>query len=209
MKLLYIIVNSKNEEDSSSRLVSRKLVEEVMANHECDLEEINLYEEELPELNAKYFSGKNCLIEECDELSKEEKADVEQIKKLANQFAEADAYVIAAPLWSMSFPAPLKQYIDCVVSNGITIEISESGCKGLLEGDRKMIYVQASGGPINLITKGEMCQGIDYVEGIMEHLGIKKFEKLLIDGTGFTEESKRAAEEKAVEKIPHILRSFK
>lgn len=211
MKLLYIIANSKKEEESSSRLVSRKLVDEIESNHpECEVEEINLYDDCIPRLEAKYFCGKNSLIEDCESLGKEDKENIQRIKELANQFAEADAYVIAAPLWSMSFPAPLKQYIDCIVLNGVTIELSEKECKGLLtDKDRKMVYVQASGAPANLLLKREVCQGIDYVEGIMETLGIKKFEKLLVDGTGYTEESKKEAEEKAMEKIPSVLRTFR
>lgn len=211
MKLLYIIANSKQEEESSSRLVSKKLIDEIKENYpDYEVKQVHLYEDCIPRLDAKYFCGKNSLIEDCESLKKEDKKNIQKIKKLANQFAEADAYVIAAPLWSMSFPAPLKQYLDCVILNGVTIDISEEECKGLLDDkDRKMVYVQSSGAPANLLLKREICQGIDYVEGIMETLGIKKFEKLLVDGTGFTEESKKEAEEKAMEKIPSVLKIFR
>jgi FMN-dependent NADH-azoreductase len=48
-KLLYIIGNSKSEEESSSRTVSRKLVNAILKKvPEVELEELNLYEESYP-----------------------------------------------------------------------------------------------------------------------------------------------------------------
>ena len=75
--------------------------------------------------------------------------------------------------------------------------------------ERRMIYVQSSGGHLPIILKNKMSQGIKYVEDLMNIIGIKKFEELLVDGTGFTVESKREAEEKAIAKILPLLKSFR
>lgn len=211
MKLLYIIVNSKSEEESSSRKVSRKLVDMIKQFHpQCEVEEINLYEDYIPRLDIKYFRGRNCSIQKSPELSEEDNKAIERIHELADQFAKADAYVIGAPLWSMSFPSPLKEYIDCIVQHGKTIELSEKGCKGLLDDkERRMIYVQSSGGPLPMIIKKQMNYGVEYVKAIAHAMGIAKFEELLIDGTGFTKESKVKAEEEGIEKILPLLKSLR
>ncbi|MPN42087.1 hypothetical protein SDC9_189643 [bioreactor metagenome] len=54
-----------------------------------------------------------------------------------------------------------------------------------------------------------MNKGLNYIEDIMKFMGIKKFEELLVDGTGFTEEEKKEAINKAYEKIDDIIDSIK
>lgn len=74
------------------------------------------------------------------------KEEVKRIIELSEQFKNADLYVIAAPLWTLSFPAPLKEYIDCVVQNKITIKVTPEEVKGLLDDkQREMVYIQSSG----------------------------------------------------------------
>ena len=46
---------------------------------------------------------------------------------LAKHFAAADTIVIAAPLWDLSFPAALKQYIEHINVLGITFEYTPEG----------------------------------------------------------------------------------
>lgn len=209
MKLLYIIVNSKKEEESSSRKISRKLVNKYLEVYkDLQLEELNLYEEYIPKLKYNLFKGRNCVVDSktCENLSYEEKRDVDRINELGERFKEADIYVIAAPLWSLSYPAPLKEYVDCIVQEGKTIMIKEDKIKGLLDDKyRRMVYVQSSGGTISFLLRGKLSQGVEYIEDIMKFLGIKKFKELLIDGTGFTEDDRLRAEEKAIKKIDEII----
>lgn len=210
-KLLYITVNSKPEELSSSRTVGRAFVNRFIQRHpEYKVEELNLYKEHIPRLEYKYFDGRNCIVnkEARKSLSEKEKKEIHKIEKLCNQFIEADVYVIAAPMWSLSFPAPLKEYIDCIVQVGKTISFQEKGEKpeGLLKDKpRTIIYIQSSGGNIPWIMRPMLNNGLDYIEDIMKFMGIKKFEKLLVDGTGYTEEERLSAIEEAKKKIDHII----
>lgn len=209
MKLLYIIVNSKPEEQSSSRKVSRKLVNRILeANEGCELEEVNLYDEHIPRLKYNYFKARNAIVggEEYNNLTEEDKKEVDRINELCDQFISADLYVIAAPMWSLSFPAPLKEYIDCVVQLDKTMSINEKKVKGLLDDKvRKMVYVQSSGGPVPWLLRGKISQGVEYVEDIMKFLGIKVFKELLVDGTGDERDSKIDAEYKAISKIDTLV----
>ena len=47
---------------------------------------------------------------------------MQRIRALCDQFISANVYVIAAPMWSLSFPAPLKEYIDCIMQDQKTIK---------------------------------------------------------------------------------------
>lgn len=208
-KLLYITVNSKPETLSASKTVGRAFVNRFLEVHsEFEIEELDLYETKLPRLKYEYFEKRNCLVEKeaFNKLDKDGQDDVHQIVKLDDQFKEADMYVIAAPMWSLSFPAPLKEYIDCIIADGKTISITKDKVEGLLnDKTRGMVYIQSSGGKIPWILKMVMNKGLNYVEDIMKVAGIKRFEELLVDGTGFTESEKKEAIEKALDKIDGVI----
>jgi FMN-dependent NADH-azoreductase len=208
-KLLYITVNSKPEELSSSKTVGRELVNRFLAKYpEFKLEELDLYKCHIPRLEYTYFEKRNCMINENDfsKLNEKQQDEVHKMVKLADQFKEADVYVIAAPMWSLSFPSPLKEYIDCVVMDGKTINIYDDQVEGLLNDKvRGMIYVQSSGGPIPWFLKIVMNKGLNYVHDIMKFIGIKRFEELSVDKTGSTEKERIEAIENAYKKIDAVI----
>lgn len=208
-KLLYITVNSKPEELSASKTVGRTFVNKFLEKHkEFILEELDLYQCHIPRLEYEYFEKRNCMIKEEDfsKLNEKQQEEVHKIVKLVDQFKEADLYVIAAPMWSLSFPAPLKEYIDCIVMDGKTIKISENKMEGLLnDKPRAMVYIQSSGAPIPWMLRSIFNKGLDYVRDIMKYIGIKKFEELLVDGTGFTEEERREAIEEANKEVNKLI----
>ncbi|HBL07378.1 MULTISPECIES: NAD(P)H-dependent oxidoreductase [unclassified Clostridium] len=208
-KLLYITVNSKPEELSASKTVGRAFVNKFLEKHkEFILEELDLYQCHIPRLEYEYFEKRNCMIKEEDfsKLNEKQQEEVHKIVKLVDQFKEADLYVIAAPMWSLSFPAPLKEYIDCIVMDGKTIKISENKMEGLLnDKPRAMVYIQSSGASIPWMLRSIFNKGLDYVRDIMKYIGIKKFEELLVDGTGFTEEERREAIEEANKEVNKLI----
>lgn len=210
-KLLYISVNSKSEEDSTSKTVARKLIDKIIKYEECevDVEEFDVYKEHIPTLTHEYFCGRNtlCNDEDYEELNHRARNEIDRIKVLANQFKEADIYVVASPMWSLFFPAPFKQYLDCVIQNGITIEISGKKCKGLLDDkERKFYFVQSSGGDIPLLFKGMLDHSSCYLKDIVKFMGIDKYKEILVDGTGFTREERREAIEAAEDEIDAIFK---
>ena len=209
-KLLYISVNSKPEELSSSKTVARTFINRFLEKYsDFEVEEIDLYKEHVPRLEYQYFKDRNCVISEEDakNLPEKEQKEVRRIRELCDQFTSAEMYVIAAPMWSLSFPAPLKEYIDCIVQTGKTISFEDGKKpKGLL-GDKKraLVYVESSGGNIPWILDAIMDKGENYVAKIMKLIGIKHIQELKVDGTGTTEEERRNAIKKAEEKIDSIL----
>jgi len=64
-----------------------------------------------------------------------------------------------------------------------------------------MVYIQSSGGNIPWILRKVLNKGLNYVEDIMSTIGIKRFEELLVDGTGFTEKEKNEAIAKAIDNV--------
>lgn len=209
-KLLYISVNSKPENLSSSKTVAREFINRFLDKaHDFEVEELDLYKEHIPRLKYEYFKDRNCIIEEeaAKKLPMEDQKEVQKIRDLCEQFISADMYVIAAPMWSLSFPAPLKEYIDCIVQDNKTIKVQKGKKpKGLLDDKyRALVYVQSSGGNIPWILDPVMDKGENYIESIMKIIGIATVEELKVDNTGTTEEERRAAIEKAKDRIDITL----
>ncbi|MCR1955985.1 NAD(P)H-dependent oxidoreductase [Clostridioides mangenotii] len=213
-KLLYISVNSKPENLSTSKTVARKFIDRFLErNPDFILEEIDLYKNYIPKLEYQYYEKRNSLIKEDEltNLSEQDKRDIKRINELCDQFVEARVYVIASPMWSLSFPSQLKAYIDCIVQDGKTITFDQDEKPdGLLNDfDRSLVYVQSSGAKIPWIMKPILNKGLNYVESIMKFIGINKFEELLVDGTGTTEEERQSTIQTAYDKIDEVIDGLK
>ena len=205
-KLLYISVNSKPENLSSSKMVARKFINKFLErNGDFKVEEVDLYKEHIPRLEYQYFKDRNCVIseEEAKKLPEKDQKEIRKIRDLCDQFISAQMYVIAAPMWSLSFPAPLKEYIDCIVQEEKTISFEKGKKpKGLLDDkERAVVYIQSSGGNIPWILDPIMDKGENYVAQIMKAMGIKNVQELKVDATGTTEEERENAIRDAEEKI--------
>lgn len=208
-KLLYITVNSKPENLSASKTVGRAFVNKFIEKYpDFQVEELDLYQANIPRLKYQYFDKRNHMISNGNnaQLATQDQQDLNRIMNLCDQFISADVYVIAAPLWNLSFPAPLKEYIDCIVQVDKTVSFNGGKPKGLLDDKpRFVVYIQSSGANIPWILGNAFNKGIDYVKDIMDLMGIEKFEKLLVDGTGYTEKEKLVAIEKAKAEIEDII----
>lgn len=208
-KLLYIPVNTKPEELSTSKTVGREFVTRFMAkNTDYELMEIDICNDNIPEMNYKYFKCRAELVtgQEYDALTEQEKQDVDRINQLSDQFLSADAYVIAAPMWSVMFPSRLKRYIDCVILNNKVIKVSPDEVKGLLDDrERNMVYIQSSGGVYPKLFSGKINHGANYLHDIFKFLGIKKFEKIMVEGVDIPSVGKETAIKKAYDEMDEII----
>lgn len=211
-KLLYITANPKEEQESSCKTVGRKLLDAILqSDSEIQLQKLDLYKDHIPQLKGCYFEGRSAVVnaEARGKLSGEEQNEIRIIETLCDQFRDADIYVLAAPMWSLSFPAPVKEYIDCIVQSGKTIEFEDNRPHGLLgDKQRVFIYVQSSGANIPWILHPALNKGLNYVHDIVKFIGIDHFEELLVDGTGATEEERQEAIQTATEKISGIVNNL-
>lgn len=209
MTLLYITANSKPEAMSSGKTVGRRLVGALMSKFpRLHLEELDLYAEHIPQLKHAYFEGRGAVLgaEARGKLPEREQEEVAQIVRLCDPFRAADIYVLAAPMWSLSFPAPVKEYIDCVLQSGKTIAFRNGKPYGLLNDKKRIfIYVQSSGAHIPWLLRPALNKGLNYVRDIMTFAGIARFEELLVDGTGSSEGERIEAVERATQKIEGVV----
>lgn len=169
-KVLYIKANIKNEGESRTFKVSDSFVQEYKKNNPQDeVITLDLYNEKIdflrPEDLGAVFGPK-------DENSKNH-----PILKYAYQFAEADKYIFAAPMWNLSMPAILKAYIDYISVTGITFKYTAEGPVGLLN-NKKAVHIVARGGEYG---DAPYEMGDRYLRTILAFFGIKDIETIAIE----------------------------
>ena len=196
-KVLYIKANIKNEGESRTFKVSDSFVEEYKKNNpEDEIITLDLYKENIDFLRAddlgKLFGPK-------DEESKNN-----SILKYAYQFADADKYIIAAPMWNLSFPAILKAYIDYVSVSGITFKYTAEGPVCLLNNKKAVHIVSRGGGYDN--SPYEM--GDRYLRTILGFFGIKDIETIAIDNLDVMGVNVEEKVEEGIEKAISLAKKF-
>lgn len=133
---MVLFVNACVREDSRTY----DLAQTVLAHEVGEVQEVRLYEEEIPGLTRESLQLR-------DELIREGKLDHPMLRR-ARQFAGADTVVIAAPYWDLMFPARLRAYLEEVLVSGITFRYSESGRPEGLCRAKRLVYITTAGGPI-------------------------------------------------------------
>lgn len=196
-KVLYIKANIKSEGESRTFKVSDSFVEEYKRNNpEDEIITLDLYKENIDFLRAddlgKLFGPK-------DEESKNN-----SILKYAYEFAAADKYIIAAPMWNLSFPAILKAYIDYVSISGITFKYTAEGPVGLLN-NKKAVHIVSRGGAYD---NSPYEMGDRYLRTILGFFGIKDIETIAIDNLDVIGVNVEEKVEEGIEKATSLAKKF-
>ncbi len=163
-KLLYI--NACFTDDSRTKV----LADAVLKKWDGEIEEVKLNDGSIKALTKDQLA-KRMQLQETSDFS-------DEMFKYAKQFASADAIVIAAPYWDMSFPAALKDYIEQVNVCGITFDMNGEGVVAPKCSADRMVYITTAGG-----KNAELTYGMDYLKSLArEFFGITKFNTFKAEG---------------------------
>lgn len=173
-KLLYIKANPKPDNLSRTFRISESFIDAYRDNHPDDqIVTLDLYAEEIQWLTGddlKNAFGPNAATNKDH-----------PVLRYAHQFAEADKYVFAEPLWNLGIPSILKAYFDYVCIPGITFKYTEQGPVGLCQG-KKAINIATRGGLYSESPASDYELGDRYVRTIMNFLGIADYDTIFADG---------------------------
>ncbi|MBS0270946.1 MAG: NAD(P)H-dependent oxidoreductase, partial [Proteobacteria bacterium] len=143
MRILHINASARGEESQSLR-VSKHLIAEIAKRTSVDLDEIDLYDAELPQVGKDAVGAKMAILKRI-EATPEQAEAWHSLKQIFDRFSAADVYVINTPLWNGGIPYRLKHYIDIVTQPGWSFKFDlQTGYSGLLQNKRAFV-VQASG----------------------------------------------------------------
>ncbi len=172
-KVLYIKANAKSEGESRTFQISDSFIESYKANNPDDtIVELDLYDAGLQ------FLPKGKLNEMREAVMKGDKEH--SVLKFAYQFADADKYVIAEPIWNLGLPAILKAYVDYVAISGITFAYTEHGPVGLLK-DKKAVNIITRGGDYSSEPMESLEMADKYLRNIFGFMGIYDYTTIATD----------------------------
>jgi FMN-dependent NADH-azoreductase len=199
-KILYIKANAKPIGVSRTFRISDSFINEYRKNHPDDeIITLDLYKENIKLLNENdintVFGPKTA------------ESRNHPVLKYAYQFAEADKYVIAEPMWNLSIPAILKAYIDYICVTGITFKYTEHGSVGLLQG-KKALNITARGGEYSSEPYNAYEMGERYLRTIFAFFGVTDFTGIHADRLDIIGEDVEAIVGKAIREAQELAKSF-
>ncbi|ADQ07494.1 NAD(P)H dehydrogenase (quinone) [Caldicellulosiruptor hydrothermalis 108] len=169
-KLLYIKANPKSDQSSRTFIISEHFIKVYKEFHPNDqIITLDLYKEGIHFLSQEDI---NDIFAPKTEASKHH-----PILKYAYQFADADKYVFAAPMWNLGIPAILKAYIDYITVSGITFKYTEQGAVGLLRG-KKAVHIMATGGEYKTPPFSDFEMANRYLKTILGFMGVEDFQTI-------------------------------
>lgn len=132
-------------------------------------------EEVTPEalLALKPFNAE--MLNRRDALAAENAFDA-PVYALARQFRAADAVVVAAPFWDLSYPAALRTYIEYISANGLTYHYDAAGCHGDCAAGH-LVYLTSCGD-----VEREDSVGVIHWRQLAAMFGIPQFDYVFAGG---------------------------
>lgn len=195
--VLYIKANIKPEGQSRTFQISDTFIEEYKKQHpEDEIIILDLYQEDIdflrPEDLGVLFGPKT------------EESKRHPHLKYAYQFIEADKYIVATPMWNLSFPAILKAYLDYVSVSGITFKYTEKGPVGLCQ-NKKALYIVSRGGAY---TNTQIEMGERYLKTLFGFFGITDMETLVAENLDGVPEQAADIVEATKERAKELAANF-
>ena len=149
MKKLVVIDACVRQGESRTRRIGDRIVEAIKARYS----EIHRYN-----LAETYAQRSNGIIPEW-------------AAEAAGRIAAADAIVIMAPFWDMSFPAVLKCFLEQVSLFGITFDDNGETCVGLCK-KAPVLYITTRG--MDIRTGSAREQATPYLKALASLWGLGK-----------------------------------
>jgi len=198
--VLYIKANAKSEGTSRTFKISDQFIATYKENHPNDnIITLDLYQEDI---NFLFEHDINSIFGQKTEDSRNH-----PVLRYAYQFAEADKYVIAEPMWNLSIPSLLKAYIDYITVTGITFKYTEQGPVGLL-GGKKAVNIVSRGGNYSSEPYSNFEMGDRYLKTIFGFFGITDYTTIAAENLDIVGQDVEAVVGKAIKEAQDIAKRF-
>ncbi len=199
-QLLYLNASPRGDAAASTQ-AAKHFIEAVSGN--VEIQQINLFEANLPEFSAELASAKQKFSIGMD-LTEAESRAWSQATELVETFASADHYLFGVPMWNFSLPYKLKQYIDLITHPGLTFKADKDGIRGLVSGAATVIY--SRGGDYS--PKNGEPDPYDfqspYLRAWLSLVGLNPVEEVLVQSTMAGPDAQQAAVSQAAERLQKL-----
>ncbi len=196
--VLYIKANPQPK--SRTFQISDYFAEEYQKNNPQDkITTLDLYKEDIDFLSAEDIAA---VFGEKTPQSKSH-----PVLKYAYQFAQADKYIVAEPMWNLGVPAILKAYIDYVSVKDIAFHYTEHGAEGLLAG-KKAVNIVSRGGDYCSEPACFYELGDRYMKTIFAFFGVTDYTTIFADELDIVGKDAQKIVEEAKKKAAEIAQIF-
>ncbi len=193
MKRLLRIDSSPRKGASISRQLADKLQERIQNEETINIQTRDLYYDELVKLgNEDQINGFFTPLEQQTEA---QKSAIAGSNVLANEFAQADTYLFAVPMYNFGVSAALKTYIDLISRAGITFNYADGAPVGLLENKKAYVVVVTGGTPL----ESDYDFVTPYLRLFLNFIGVTDIEFIKVSSTNTNAEEALAAAKTEIE----------
>ncbi|PTJ38381.1 FMN-dependent NADH-azoreductase [Staphylococcus simulans] len=206
-QVLYITAHPLDEMVSNSMAVGKAFIDTYKAEHpEDEVVHIDLFKDEVPEIDAEVFSGWGKL-QSGETLTDSEQQKVNRLTELVDQFVAADKYVFVTPMWNLSFPPTVKRYFDAVAVAGKTFKYTAEGPQGLLT-DKAALHIQSRGGYYSEGPAADFELGDRYIRTILAFMGVPDISLIAIEGHNAEPENAEEIKLNAIQQAEQFAKQF-
>lgn len=181
MKLLFVdcCISQRGEGSRTKRLAKAYLDAFLKSHPGTEVEMVT------PEMLLALRPFDAAMLDERDALAAEKRWDA-PVFALARQLRGADAVVVAAPYWDLSYPVALRTYIEYVSANGLTYHYEADGCHGDCRAER-LVYLTTGGD-----VEREDSVGVAHWRQLAAMFGAKRFDYVFAGGLDLVPERTEA-----------------
>lgn len=159
MKLLYVKGSPRGDRSTSTSVAESFLTAYRAKNPSAQIDEIDLWQEALPEFNGDSAAAKMTFFGE-GTLDGVRKSAWDRVVSIVQRFTSADDYLFTVPMWNGGIPYRLKLYIDIMTQPGLLFGFDPAlGYSGLLQGKRATA----------IYTSGVYAPGVPAAFGVDHH----------------------------------------
>jgi len=204
-RLLYIEASPRGPRSRSSQLAAR-LTESLKARFRgLEVDHVNLWREELPELDGDLIGAKYARLAGAALAPREAEAWA-TVEAMVRRLDAADRILISSPLWNFSIPYRLKHYIDLVTQPGLTFSFNpKTGYRPLLR-SRPVDVILASAGDYRFGPSwGRPDLATPYLRVALAFIGLRDIRVIPVGPTVGDEADVSAAVARAAAEIDFAL----
>ena len=177
MKKALIIYGTPREKKDSETLQVCAYLRQKLLNNNYQVHDLNVYDpkSDIPFLDKKFIHL--WLDKDKNSLDSDEQKLWNRKLELAQDFANYDLYVFAAPHWDGFYPTRMKDYLDLIAEFNLAFTIKDGKTIGLLKGE--YIFIQAMGG---VHVENENF-GLMHINHMMKMFNITNLANIIIERT--------------------------
>ena len=206
-KVLYIEVSPRKERSHSIAVAEAFLEAYSAANPDHEIDKMDLWETELPELNMAMIDAKYRLLD-LGELDEREANAWRTVEATFKRLASADKIVLSTPMWNFNVPYKLKHLIDIIVQPDLAFAVVEDGYEGLVKGKPAMLIVARGAAYMPPSDFFDVDFQKRYLDFLFSFIGFEDVRSLVVEPMLTSPEEQAATRANVIEKARTAAASF-